>query len=294
MADHLSIDRRTSALLVMDFQTLIVDNYAAGAAALLDRTAKLIAAARTGGMRVIYVVVGFRPGYPEVSNRNATFNGLEALDAFAAGVENAKDPSRRRAAGRGNRRHQASGERLRRNRSRADAARQRHRDPDPHGDRHQRRRTLDPLPCRRCGLQTAGRPRLLLWRRQGSASGTVGEGLSAPGHHHDGCGTRAGHRSWAVDAVTASNPSPRRAALLSSFALAVDSMTVLNERDVSRSREASRCPERAGRHAAPLGSVIFAFPDPWHDALLHSGPATSQMAATPEPGCEARGRAAYP
>jgi len=78
MADNLSIDRRTSALLVMDFQTLIVDNYAAGAEVLLDRTAKLIAVARTAGMRVIYVVVGFRPGYPEVSDRNATFNGLKA------------------------------------------------------------------------------------------------------------------------------------------------------------------------------------------------------------------------
>src|SRR3979490_3216254 len=78
MADNLSIDRRTSALLVMDFQTLIVDNYAAGAAALLDRTAKLIAAARTAGVRAMYVVVGFRPGYPEVSDRNATFNGLKA------------------------------------------------------------------------------------------------------------------------------------------------------------------------------------------------------------------------
>jgi hypothetical protein len=30
MADNLSIDRRTSAMLVMDFQTLIVDNHAAG------------------------------------------------------------------------------------------------------------------------------------------------------------------------------------------------------------------------------------------------------------------------
>jgi len=90
MADNLSIDRRTSALLVMDFQTLIVDNYAAGAEALLDRTAKLIAVARTAGIRVIYVVVGFRPGYPEVSDRNATFNGLKASGAFAAGAENAK------------------------------------------------------------------------------------------------------------------------------------------------------------------------------------------------------------
>ena len=53
MADNLSIDRRTSALLVMDFQTLIVDNYAADAKALLNRTAKLIAAARTAAMPVI-------------------------------------------------------------------------------------------------------------------------------------------------------------------------------------------------------------------------------------------------
>jgi nicotinamidase-related amidase len=90
MADNPSIDRRTSALLVMDFQTLIVDNYAAGAEALLDRTAKLIAAARTAGIRVIYVLVGFRPGYPEVSDRNATFNGLKASGASASGAESAK------------------------------------------------------------------------------------------------------------------------------------------------------------------------------------------------------------
>jgi nicotinamidase-related amidase len=90
MAANLSIDCRTSALLVMDFQTLIVDNYAGGAEALLDRTAKLVAAARSAGMRVIYVVVGFRPGYPEVSDRNATFNALKASGAFAAGAENAK------------------------------------------------------------------------------------------------------------------------------------------------------------------------------------------------------------
>jgi len=91
MADNLSIDRRTSALLVMDFQTLIVDNYAAGAEALLDRTAKLIAVARTAGMRVIYVVVGFRPGYPEVSDRKwRRSNGLKASGVLAAGAENAK------------------------------------------------------------------------------------------------------------------------------------------------------------------------------------------------------------
>ena len=90
MAENLSIDRRTSALLVMDFQTLIVDNYAADTKALLNRTAKLVAVTRAAGMRVIYVVVGFRPGYPEVSDRNATFNGLKASGAFATGAENTK------------------------------------------------------------------------------------------------------------------------------------------------------------------------------------------------------------
>ena len=90
MADNLSIDRRTSALLVMDFQTLILDNYAADTKALLNRTAKLVAVTRAAGMRVIYVVVGFRPGYPEVSDRNATFNGLKASGAFATGAENTK------------------------------------------------------------------------------------------------------------------------------------------------------------------------------------------------------------
>jgi nicotinamidase-related amidase len=90
MAANLSIDRRTSALLVMDFQTLTVDNYAADTKALLNRTARLIAAVRTAGIRVIYVVVGFRPGYPEVSDRNATFNRLKASGAFATAAENTK------------------------------------------------------------------------------------------------------------------------------------------------------------------------------------------------------------
>lgn len=89
MADNLSIDRQTSALLIMDFQTLTVDNYADGAKALLNRTAKLIAAARIAGIRVIYVVVGFRPGYPEVSDRNATFKGLKASGAFATEAKSA-------------------------------------------------------------------------------------------------------------------------------------------------------------------------------------------------------------
>lgn len=85
MTDKISFDPGTTALLAMDFQTLIVDGYAADKAALLDRTAKLLAAARAARITVIYVVVGFRPGFPEVSARNMSFVGIKESGRFSAG-----------------------------------------------------------------------------------------------------------------------------------------------------------------------------------------------------------------
>src|SRR5579871_6284485 len=85
MPSPLSLDPKTSALLVMDFQTTIVGGYATDADALLARTSKLIEAARHTGTRVIYVVVGFRDGYPEVSPRNQSFGALRESGRFAAG-----------------------------------------------------------------------------------------------------------------------------------------------------------------------------------------------------------------
>ena len=85
MADKLAIDPKTTALLVMDFQTLIVDGFATDGKALLGRTAGLLEAARAGGLMVVYVVVGFRPGYPEVSPQNPLFSGLKTSGRFAAG-----------------------------------------------------------------------------------------------------------------------------------------------------------------------------------------------------------------
>jgi nicotinamidase-related amidase len=59
MTEKIGIDTKTTALLVMDFQTLIVDGYAVDKEALLDRTARLLDVARGARMTVIYVVVGF-------------------------------------------------------------------------------------------------------------------------------------------------------------------------------------------------------------------------------------------
>jgi nicotinamidase-related amidase len=84
----ISIDPKTTALL--DFQTFIVDGYAAGKESLLARTARLLDAAHDAEMTVIYVVVGFRPGFPEVSARNMSFRTIKESGPFAASDANAK------------------------------------------------------------------------------------------------------------------------------------------------------------------------------------------------------------
>ena len=44
--------------------------------AYLPRLREAASAARAAGLPVIYVVIGFRPGYPEISSRNKTFGAL--------------------------------------------------------------------------------------------------------------------------------------------------------------------------------------------------------------------------
>jgi nicotinamidase-related amidase len=85
MTEKLTLNPKTSALLVMDVQTVVVEMVATDKEALLARTAKLIDSARTAGMKVIYVVVGFRLGYPEVSARNASFGPIRASGRFDEG-----------------------------------------------------------------------------------------------------------------------------------------------------------------------------------------------------------------
>ena len=85
MSASLAIDPRTAALLVMDFQTTIVESFTSETEGLLARTAELIRAARASATRVIYIVVGFRPGFPEVSARNQSFGAIRQSGRFGAG-----------------------------------------------------------------------------------------------------------------------------------------------------------------------------------------------------------------
>jgi nicotinamidase-related amidase len=63
----------TAALLVMDVQNGIVARFGDDTG-LLDRHERAVTAARAAGVKVIFVRVAFREGYPEVSGRNQSFS----------------------------------------------------------------------------------------------------------------------------------------------------------------------------------------------------------------------------
>src|SRR2546421_7777708 len=65
-----------TALLVMDMQVGIVTRYAQ-TGDFLTPISTAITAARAASIPVIYVVVAFRPGYPEVSLRNKVFSATK-------------------------------------------------------------------------------------------------------------------------------------------------------------------------------------------------------------------------
>ncbi|MBS1602450.1 MAG: cysteine hydrolase [Bacteroidetes bacterium] len=65
-------DNKETALLVMDMQAAMVGLIPEGAA-LVSRIEKAIASARSATIPVIYVVVGFREGAPEMSPNNKGF-----------------------------------------------------------------------------------------------------------------------------------------------------------------------------------------------------------------------------
>src|SRR5215831_16205793 len=68
---------RKTALLVMDVQGATVAMLKENRGKLLDGIAKSVEAARNKKILIIYVVVGFRKGYPEVSSANKGFTTLK-------------------------------------------------------------------------------------------------------------------------------------------------------------------------------------------------------------------------
>jgi nicotinamidase-related amidase len=77
-----------SALLVMDAQQGIVDRYPD--AGYLPRLRGAIDAARSAGVPVVHVAIGFRPGYPDISRRNKGFATLSQTGLFIEGDASAR------------------------------------------------------------------------------------------------------------------------------------------------------------------------------------------------------------
>ncbi len=84
-----------TALLVMDCQNAILEGLpAATRERLLGNLNRVLAAGRKAGLLTGYVVVEFRPGYPEVNSRNERFNGVKtggALQLHDAGAQVASE-----------------------------------------------------------------------------------------------------------------------------------------------------------------------------------------------------------
>jgi len=90
MATSASADHHHAALLCMDYQNDIVGAYAEDRQReLLSKAAAALSAARRMKMPVIYVVVRFRPGYPEISPRNKIFQGIKSGNRLRDGTPGA-------------------------------------------------------------------------------------------------------------------------------------------------------------------------------------------------------------
>ncbi len=75
MLPGLTIDKTKTALLIMDYQNEIVNRLPTEQQKpLLQRARKVLEATRQARLLVVYIVVCFRDGYPEVSPRNKGFS----------------------------------------------------------------------------------------------------------------------------------------------------------------------------------------------------------------------------
>ncbi|CAK6501142.1 Isochorismatase family protein YecD (plasmid) [Pantoea sp. Nvir] len=89
MSNQLSNINKSTALLVMDFQAIILNNFLPHKSAgdVIRNTASLISTARAAAVPVIYVSVGFRKSYPEVSQNNTIFSSIKENGIFMADNE---------------------------------------------------------------------------------------------------------------------------------------------------------------------------------------------------------------
>lgn len=84
----ISYDKTKTAVLIMDFQSDIVTNYAINDPDITARAASVLAAARSAGILVVHIVVSFRSGHPEIAPRG-NFKAMKASGRFVQGTPQA-------------------------------------------------------------------------------------------------------------------------------------------------------------------------------------------------------------
>jgi nicotinamidase-related amidase len=74
----ITFDPSHTVVLALDCQTGVIAIYAKPQGDFITRVSNVLNAARAAGMAVIHVQVGFRPGLPEVSDRNKLLGAIKA------------------------------------------------------------------------------------------------------------------------------------------------------------------------------------------------------------------------
>ena len=91
MAEQLSLERDNTAVLIMDYQNDIIGSLPeALQSELLAKASTALERARREGIPVIYVVVRFREGYPEISSRDVARRGIRESGRLREGTTGAE------------------------------------------------------------------------------------------------------------------------------------------------------------------------------------------------------------
>ena len=89
--NELAIDRGRTAVLIMDYENQILSMLPEKTqAAVLDNASAILKEARQAHLPIIYVVVRFRDGYPEVNRQNKRFAGLKESGRLREGTPGAE------------------------------------------------------------------------------------------------------------------------------------------------------------------------------------------------------------
>jgi len=89
--NQLHFDGARTAVLIMDYQNDIVGMVPEKERLpLLENAAAILKESRKAGLRIIYVVVRFRDGFPEISPRNKLFTGLKESGRLREGTPGAE------------------------------------------------------------------------------------------------------------------------------------------------------------------------------------------------------------